>query len=112
MDQLVAVMSPSLAPTDAAVQALERLRHDIGTRHRVPGGRITANAGTAVLVLDELTVWCHRGVEFSWSAGRDERNRAILAKAPASEPGAAAERVAARWREVHGYQPAPARRAG
>lgn len=112
MDQLVAVMPPSLAPTDAAVQALERLRSDLGVRHRIPRGRITANAGTAVLVLDELTVWCHRGVEFSWSAGRDDRNRAILAKAPTSDTGAAAERVAARWREVHGYQPTPARSAG
>ncbi|WP_147944536.1 hypothetical protein [Microbispora sp. CSR-4] len=112
MDQLVAVMPPPLASTEAAVQALERLRHDLGTRHRIPGGRITANAGTAVLVLDELTVWCHRGADFTWSGGRDERNRAILAKAPVSELGGAAERIAARYREIHGYQPAPARRTG
>ncbi|OPG10591.1 hypothetical protein [Microbispora sp. GKU 823] len=80
MDQLVAAPKPPpLSPTDAAVQALERLRQDLGARHRVPG--------------------------------RDERNRVILAKAPASEPGAATERVAARWREVHGHILA-ARRAG
>ncbi|MFG1826725.1 hypothetical protein ACGFIJ_29955 [Microbispora bryophytorum] len=85
------------------MQALERLRSDLGTRHRIPGGRITANGGTAVLVLEDLTVWCHRGVEFTWSAGRNTGGRVILAKAPASELGTAAERVAARYREMLGY---------
>ncbi|WP_405085862.1 hypothetical protein [Microbispora sp. NBC_01389] len=87
------------------MRALEGLRHDLGVRHRIPGGRITANRGTAVLVLNTLTVWCHQGERFTWSLGRDERNQPVIAKAPAGEPEQAADLVAARYRQLLGYQP-------
>ncbi|WP_405088154.1 hypothetical protein [Microbispora sp. NBC_01389] len=75
MDRLVAApLPPPLPPTDAAVRALEGLRHDLGVRHGIPGGRITANRGTAVLVLGDLTVWRYHGERFRscWATSRPE----------------------------------------
>ncbi|MBX6168256.1 MAG: hypothetical protein IRY84_11545 [Thermobispora bispora] len=112
MDQLVAPKPPPLSLTQAAVRALERLQDDLAARYRIRPGRITANNGIAVLDLGDFQVWCHRGTSFTWSDGVDERNRAVLAKEPTSNLAEAAKRVAIRYRQVHGYQPAPARRAG
>lgn len=112
MDQLIAPKPPPSSLTDAAVHALERLQDDLAARYRIRPGRITANNGIAVLDLGDLQVWCHGGTSFIWSDGLDERDRAILAKEPTSNLAEAAKRVAIRYREIYGIQPAPARRAG
>lgn len=109
-DSATSILRPDL--TAAAVEALERLRNDLGVRHRIPGARITANAGTAFMALPGLSVVCHGGSRFTWDDGFDEHRRAVLGKAPAEPLHEAADHVAARYRQVHGHVPPQARQEG
>ncbi len=98
--------------TTVAAEHLGNLRNELSARHHMPGGPINANAGTAILRLPGLSVFCHGNQRFTWDNGRDEHEQVKLGKAPIDPLHVAADLIAARYREVHGYQPAPARRAG
>lgn len=112
MDQLVAPKPQApFSPTDAAVQALDRLRHHLRSRYGIVARGINAHMGLAVLLLDEFQVWCHGGYDFTWSGGKDERNQAKPARVPVSDLVRAADLIAARYRQIH-CLPAPLQQAG
>ena len=98
--------------TAAAVQALERLRQDLGARHRIPGGPISANADTAIMRLPGLSIFCHSGQRFTWDNGRDEHEQVKLGQAAVNPLHLAADLISTRWGEVHDYQPTPAGKTG
>ncbi|MEU8195295.1 hypothetical protein AB0C10_16090 [Microbispora amethystogenes] len=61
--------------------------------------------------LPDLSVWCDKGVRFTWLDGRDEHNQLKLGKARADPLNEAADLIARRFRQVHSYQPARGRTA-
>lgn len=97
--------------TTVAAEKLGNLRNELISRHAMPAGRISTRAGTGTLRLPDFSVWYDNG-RFTWINGYDRYKRPQLGKAPVAPLHAAADLIAARYREIHGIQPAPARRAG